>query len=160
MPNKTTLISALFFSLIFSLPVYSENSSQLMQQLLSEKTAPAGVVFEIATGANNSLQLALPAVKKHIKKLRQKFPGITIAIVTHGKEQFALKSSNTNKYKKVHDLTQQLAKDENIDLHVCGTYASWNNVSAEEFPEYVDVTAAGPATINDYIALGYRLIKL
>lgn len=160
MANKTTLIFTLFISLLFSLPVYSENSNQLMQQILSEKTAPAGVVFEIATGASNSLQWALPAIKKHIKTLRQKFPELSIAIVTHGKEQFALQSSNTKKYKKVHELTQQLSNDENIDLHVCGTYASWNNVSEEEFPKYVDVTAAGPATINDYVALGYRLIKL
>jgi len=48
----------------------------------------------------------------------------------------------------------------NIQLHVCGTYAAWNNVSEEEFPDYVDVTAAGPATINDYISLGYILIKI
>jgi len=33
-------------------------------------------------------------------------------------------------------------------------------VSAEEFPGFVDVAAAGPAQINDYRALGYILITL
>mgnify|MGYP003944741913 CR=1 FL=1 len=122
--------------------------------------APTGVVFEIVTSSANSLKWALPQTQKYIKKLREKFPGLEIAIVTHGNEQFALKSSNANKFKKVHSLTQQLTNEDNIPLHVCGTYAGWNNVSEEEFPEYVDVTAAGPATINDYVALGYILIKL
>ena len=80
--------------------------------------------------------------------------------MTHGNEQFALKKSSNKKHKKVHSLTQQLVQKNNIQLHVCGTYAAWNNVSEEEFPDYVDVTAAGPATINDYISLGYILIKI
>lgn len=57
-------------------------------------------------------------------------------------------------------MTQQLVTNDNVPLHVCGTHASWRNVGEDEFPDYVDVAAAGPATINDYIALGYTLIKI
>lgn len=160
MPNKLTLILLLFINLIFTQAVLASEANNKVEHILSQKEAPTGVVFEIVTSSNNSLEWALPKTQQYIKKLRTRFPTLEIAIVTHGDEQFALKTSNNNKFKKVHSLTQQLVSEENVPLHVCGTYASWRNVSEEEFPDYVDVTAAGPATINDYIALGYTLIKL
>jgi intracellular sulfur oxidation DsrE/DsrF family protein len=167
MPNKFTLTFILIFFNLFATPISFATDQELEQapgyrieNVLAMQQAPAGVVIEIVTGAENSLNWALPLAQKHIKKLRARFPKLEIAIVTHGSEQFSLTSNNNKKYQKVHSLTQQLAKEVSIPLHVCGTYASWNNVSEEDFPEYVDVTAAGPATINDYIALGYLLIKL
>jgi hypothetical protein len=45
-------------------------------------------------------------------------------------------------------------------VHVCGTHAGWYGVTPEDFPDYVDVTTAGPAQINDYEAMGYELIVL
>ena len=161
MPKKITLILALIFTnLLFSPASFASAESYRIENILALPQAPTGVVIEIVTGSENSLNWALPQAKKHIKKLRAKFPEIEIAIVTHGNEQFALTSANKKKFKKVHSLTEQLGKEDHVQLHVCGTFASWNNVSEEDFPEYVDVTAAGPATINDYIALGYLLLKL
>ena len=161
MPNKLTLIFVLILShFIFSPASLATDSDKKIETILSLEEAPTGVVFEIVTGSANSLNWALPKTQLFIKKLRARFPKLEIAIVTHGNEQFALQTKNSKKYKKVHSLTQQLVKENNVPLHVCGTYASWRNVEEEEFPDYVDVTAAGPATINDYIALGYTLIKL
>lgn len=172
MQSKISYIFFFLFSILFSQAAFSlestlestqepaQTATQQVKNILSLKEAPTGIVFEIVTGAENSLKWALPQTKKHIATLRKRFPNVDIAIVTHGNEQFALTTKNNKKYKKVHSLTQQLTQEDNIPLHVCGTFASWNNISEEEFPEYVDVTAAGPATINDYIALGYILIKL
>lgn len=161
MPNKLKLFIALILSPLLFLQVsLAANTNKQIEDIISLKEAPEGVVFEIVTGAANSLEWALPKTQSYIKKLRTRFPKLEIAIVTHGNEQFALKTNNNKKYKKIHSLTQQLVNDDHVPLHVCGTYASWKNVSEEEFPDYVDVTAAGPATINDYIALGYILIKL
>lgn len=161
MPNKISFVIALaLLNLFFSQAILAENTNQKIEQILSLKNSPEGIVFEIVTGADNSLEWALPKTYKLIKKLRARFPKLEMAIVTHGNEQFALKTSNNKKYKKVHSLTQQLLQKDAVQLHVCGTYANWKNVSEEEFPKYVDVTAEGPATINDYIALGYILIKL
>jgi len=139
---------------------FAKNADNQIEQLLSLPSAPGGVVFEIVTGSTNSLGWILPKAQKLIKKLRARFPKLEIVIVTHGDEQFALKTTNNNKYKKVHSITQQLVQKNNVQLHVCGTYANMKNVSEEEFPDYVDVTAEGPATIKDYIALGYTLIKM
>ena len=161
MKNKLLLLSVLFFSNLFISSIsYAENATQEVEQILNLEQAPEGIVFEIVTGAANSLEWALPQVQSHIKRLRARFPKLEIAVVTHGDEQFSLKTSNDKKYKKIHSLTQQLVQKENIPLHVCGTYAGWKGVSEEEFPDYVDVAAAGPATINDYISLGYTLIKI
>lgn len=161
MLNKFTLITVLIFSNLFITPIsHATDSNQQIEEILALKEAPAGIVFEIVTGAANSLEWALPEIQNHIKELRARFPKLEISIVTHGSEQFALQTNKNKKYKKVHSLTQQLVTNDNVPLHVCGTHASWRNVGEDEFPDYVDVAAAGPATINDYIALGYTLIKI
>lgn len=159
--NKILLESLFVFSSLFFIQVtFASSANEQIDNILSQEKAPAGIVFEIVTGSSNSLEWALPQTQKLIKKIRKRFPKLEVAIVTHGNEQFALTSNNNKKYKKVHSLTQQLVQQDNVPLHVCGTYAGWKGVSEEEFPEYVDVAAAGPATINDYKALGYILIKI
>ena len=159
--NKLLLnILFIFSSLFFIQVTFASSANEQIDDILSQDDAPAGIVFEIVTGSSNSLEWALPQTQKLIKKLRKRFPKLEVAIVTHGNEQFALTSNNNKKYKKVHSLTQQLVQQDNVPLHVCGTYAGWKGVSEEEFPEYVDVAAAGPATINDYKSLGYILIKI
>ena len=161
MLNKLLLIIVLIFSSLFSIQITlaADNNKQI-EEILALKEAPSGIVFEIVTGSSNSLDWALPKTQTYIKKLHDRFPNIDIAIVTHGKEQFALKTSNNTKHKKVHSLTQQLVQSEHVQLHVCGTYAERKNVSEEEFPDYVNVAAEGPAAIKDYISLGYILIKI
>jgi intracellular sulfur oxidation DsrE/DsrF family protein len=92
-----------------------------------------------------------------VTQLRKKFPELPVAIVTHGKEQFALTTKNADS--KTHSLVKDLVSDQ-IEVHVCGTHASWYNVMPEDFPDYVNVSATGPAQINDYEELGYELIVL
>jgi intracellular sulfur oxidation DsrE/DsrF family protein len=80
-------------------------------------------------------------------------------VVSHGKEQFALQKEHRAEYEEVHKGVQSLLGDD-VQLHVCGTHAGWFGVTTEDFPEYVDVTAAGPAQINDYENMGWDLIVL
>ena len=161
MPQKfLQIISLILLSLFFAQATHAKDTHEQVEEILSLKEAPAGIVFEIVTGESNSLEWALPETQSYIKELRARFPKLDIAIVTHGNEQFALKSNNNKKYKKVHSLTQQLVQSDHVPLHVCGTYAGWKGVNEEDFPDYVNVAAAGPATINDYVALGYTLIKI
>ena len=127
--------------------------------ILAAQEEPPGVVFEIVSSKADALNWALPQVKGYIDKLRGRFPDLPIAIVTHGQEQFALQTKNADKAQPVHSLTQQLGK-EGVTLHVCGTYAGWKGVAEEDFPEYVNVSPAGPAQINDYKAVGYVLVKI
>ena len=147
------------FTLFSSLSLASSYTEQV-DAIISKGTAPEGVVFEIVSGDPEGLRWALPEAKKSIEKLRAKFPDLDIAVVTHGREQFALQKKHKERFKKVHSLTESLVKDSGVNLHVCGTYAEWHNVTEEEFAEYADVAAAGPAQINDYINLGYTKILI
>jgi intracellular sulfur oxidation DsrE/DsrF family protein len=123
------------------------------------ETPPFGVVFEIAKGSRAALEWAIPAVKKYAQQLRKKFPDIGIAVVSHGKEQFALMKSEQDANLKVHETVKSLVADD-IPVHVCGTHASWLGKTAADFPDYVNVAPAGPTEINNYVDMGYRKIVL
>lgn len=148
-------------ALLLSIPLfaYGQSSQQQINDILKLEEEPSGVVFEIVTGQKHGLEWALPLVKKHIQTLRGRFPQLDVAIVTHGREQFALQKQPQKGKNKVHSLSQQLVK-EGVPIHVCETHAQWRGVTAEDFPEYVNVAAAGPAQINDYVAVGYILIVI
>ncbi len=136
------------------------DSEQSVNQILQLNDSPEGVVFEIVTGDADGLQWALPLTRTYIEKLRRRFPELPVAIVTHGQEQFALQKEADEEQQVVHHQVQSLTGEQNIQVHVCGTYAGWRGLSAEDFPDYVNVAAAGPAQINDYVALGYRKIVI
>mgnify|MGYP001823339748 FL=1 len=134
--------------------------SSEVDDIIARKEAPAGVVFEIVSDEPDLLGELLPSVKADIQKLRARFPDLPVAIVSHGTEQFALTSKNRSSEIQAHDLVKTLVQSEDVDVHVCGTHAGWYGVTAEEFPDYVDVTAAAPTQIDDYEAIGYELIVL
>jgi intracellular sulfur oxidation DsrE/DsrF family protein len=131
-----------------------------IDDILAGDTAPAGIVFEVVSDEEDLLKDVLPAIGNDIKRLRKRFPELDIAIVTHGDEQFALTTDHREKDPKLHAIAQTLVDDEQVSMHVCATYAAWNGVSVEEFAEFVDVSATGPAQINDYRALDYIVIML
>jgi len=137
----------------------SAQEAYSLKNILALTQPPEGVVVEIATADSAGLSWALPRAQKYVKQLRQRFKDLPIAIVTHGREQFALTRRNQTTKTKTHQSVRSLIQDSHVQVHVCGTYASWRGLSKEDFPDYVDVSAAGPAQINDYIALGYlRLV--
>lgn len=150
-------LSCILFSVSFL--ATAQTGQQKVNEILQFNEEPAGVVFEINTGKKDGLEWALPMAKKQIAQLRTRFPELDIAIVTHGREQFALQNQKKQGNPKIHSLTQQLA-GEDILLHVCGTHAEWRGITEEDFPEYVNVAATGPAQINDYISIGYILVKI
>jgi intracellular sulfur oxidation DsrE/DsrF family protein len=149
------------FLLGFILPAFvGAGNDEAISDILQLQKAPDGVVFEIVSSDPDFLKQAIPQVKKHIASLRKRFPGLSVAVVTHGDEQFALTAKNRDEYKELHNQIVSLRKDDDIPLHVCGAYASWKNVSPEEFPDYVDVSATGPAEIRQYQDFGYRKVVI
>ncbi len=135
------------------------NNQQEIEQLLAQKDAPFGVVFEIVEGNDDALQWAIPAVNKYIRQLQERFPGIGLAVVSHGSEQFGLMKSQQKENTAVHTAVQSLVASD-VPVHVCGTHASWRGKTADDFPDYVDVTPAGPTEIRNYEAMGYVLIEI
>lgn len=145
---------------LFSLSFTSHAKETSLENILALEEAPEGVVIEIVTGDNAGLSWALPRAQEYVKKLRQRFSDLPVSIVTHGREQFALTKKNQKSNKAEHKTVRSLIQDSKVQVHVCGTYAGWRGLSDEDFPDYVDVAAAGPAQVNDYIAVGYLLLVI
>lgn len=129
-----------------------------VELLLARAHPPDGVVFEIVSDEPDFLSYVLPDVRDAAKRLRQRFPGLSLAVVTHGVEQFALMEENRADFQELHASVEAMSRSGDIPVHVCGTHAGWRGVTPEEFPDYVDVAAVGPAQVNDYLALGYVLV--
>jgi len=131
-----------------------------VDRLLAADEEPVGVVFEIVEGEEDALRWALPEVARLSARLRERFPDLPIAVVTHGREQFGLLANEADgPLADIHGRAQQLRAEE-IDLHVCGVHAGWDGYTPEDFPAYVDVSASGPAQIRDYRNIGFVLIEL
>jgi len=130
-----------------------------IEGILTQPTPPFGVVFEIVEGRGDALQWAIPTVNDYVKQLRQRFPTISLAVVSHGNEQFGLMTSQQGKNAEVHDIVQSLANSD-VPVHVCGTHAAWKGKTEEDFPDYVDVAPSGPTQINNYEAMGYQVVKV
>ena len=152
----------LTFTLLAALAGFpvSAAATEEIETLLASDEAPAGVIFEIVGGDAATLGKLLSGIRADIERLRERFPGLPVAIVSHGEEQFALTTENRANDPELHAIAEGIVTGEQVDLHVCGTYAGWFGVDPGDFPDYVDVAAAGPAQINDYRALGYVLITL
>ena len=148
----------LLAALCLSTPALAEHP--LIAQLLAQDKAPPGVVFEIVTGDPQALRWAIPEVSNYAKQLRERFPKLGIAVVTHGQEMFALQTDKRSEASTVHAEIEQLVKEQHIPVHVCETYAGWRGVGAEAFPDYINVAATGPAQVKNYLALNYVLIKI
>lgn len=134
--------------------------AETVEQLLASGEAPEGVVFEVVSGDEKLLNTLLPSIIEDINRLRQRYPDLSIAVVSHGREQFALMTKNSETSAQSHNLVKQLVSQYQVEVHVCGTYAGWKGYDDNDFPAYVDVAAAGPVQINDYVKLGYSVITL
>jgi intracellular sulfur oxidation DsrE/DsrF family protein len=160
--NLFRLATLLALTLISALAASPTGAGEVesVEALLAAEENPAGVVFDVSTGDDDALVGLLPRLKADIERLRARYPDLPVAIVTHGTEQFALTRDNRDKNAGLHAITEELVSDGDVDVHVCGTHAGWFDVLPEDFPDYVDVAAAGPAQVNDYRALDYVLIVL
>lgn len=146
--------------ILFVSSSYANTDHEKIAQILALEKAPSGVVFEIASSDKDALQWAIPRIQQHTEALRKKFPGLDVAIVSHGREQFVLQEKNAKEYAEVHKAVKALSGTGDVPVHICQTFAEWNDVAPEEFPDYISVSATGPQQVRDYIELGYKLVKL
>ena len=159
MKRKLVKIATVLTALLALTSVWASAWATDVETLLAAEEAPDGVVFEIASGEKGLLSRLLPAVKADIKKLRERFPELPVAIVTHGKEQFDLLTENRDTETAAHTLAKELVNADEVNLHVCNVHAGWRNKSPEDFPDYVNVAATGPAQVRTYIDMGYVVIS-
>jgi intracellular sulfur oxidation DsrE/DsrF family protein len=137
----------------------SNEGNDDVDALLLRSDAPHGVVFEIVEGDESALEELLPGVRRAIERIIARFPQTEFAVVSHGREEFALQIEYQNKFAQIHQQVQSLVA-EDVPVHVCATHASWYGVSPEDFPEYVNVAPTGPGQIQLYLELDYELIVI
>ena len=144
--------------LLFSNILFASDKSDIAKILTLNET-PDGVVFEVIGSDGKYLTDALEKIQKYKDQLQKKFPKLDIAVVSHGSEQFALTTDNAKKFKKAHSSVKRLVASD-VPVYICETHASWRDVTAEEFPDYINVASQGPAQIKQYQELGYTLVVI
>lgn len=136
----------------------SKRGEEGLRTILSSSEPPIGVVFEIASGDDEGLNWAIPVVQSYAKQLRTKFPGIKLAVVSHGEEQFQLTRDNRRNFAAMHKQVVSLIKNQDVEIHVCGRYAASYGIDEDKFVDYVDVAAQGPAQVKAYENNGYEVL--
>ena len=130
-----------------------------IDSLLLRDEAPRGIVFEIVESDETALTELLPRIRRAILQIRARFPQTEFAVVSHGREEFALQRKQQREYAQVHQQVQSLVA-EDVPVHVCANHAGWYGVTAEDFPDYVSVAPTGQGQIAVYQQLGYDLIVI
>ncbi|MBW3696834.1 hypothetical protein EK599_14130 [Vibrio sp. T187] len=141
---------------LFSAVTYAANQQQV-DKILDLNSAPAGVAFEIMEGSQDTLAPLLKEVELYNQQLKEKFPEIKTAVLTHGSEQFALLKEQPNQQA----VEQSLSLTNNdIEVHVCGTHASWYGKTEDDFLGHVNVAKSAVEQVAEFKALGYEVIRL
>ena len=160
-PRRVTGMSRLaWLTLSFALLLadsVAANADRQIEEILNRNEAPDGIVFEIVESDEDALELILPRIRMAIERIRERYPQTDFAIVSHGREEFALQSSYQQELAPLHQQVQALVADD-VPVHVCETHAGWYGVTADDFPDYVDVAPTGPGQVSLYQELGYELI--
>lgn len=128
--------------------------------LIQAGEAPEGVVFDIETLDKNALNELTAFVVKQVELVKDKYPDVDVAIVSHGTEEYALQQSAQKEYAPIHDMFNQLVSTKEVSVHVCGAVAGLKGLSQEDFPDFVSYSESGMAQINDYKALDYVVIVI
>ena len=157
-------LPSLLICLLFWGVVHSSTAEMLPEQeeieaiVLGE--APEGVLFTVMEQDEEALQWVLPRILHYTRQLREEWPELPVAVVSHGEEMLGLLTEFRSLYPDVHDNLWQLMNRYNVAFHVCGSFAAFSDVEASEFPDYVDVVPFGPAQIADYRQLGYEVVSI
>lgn len=131
-----------------------------IQSILQADRPPTGILFTIYEYEEDALEWVIPRLSHYVDLIRRSFPALPIAVVSHGDEILTLTREQASIYQDIHKKIKNLVKRQHISFHICGSYAAYNGLSEEDFPEYIDVVPFGPSQITDYEAIGYELIEL
>jgi len=152
------VLRVLLIVVTYTVSHHSIAANDDLDSIYARQQAPTGVVFEIVDWDDDYLQRAIPWVNQQIISLREKFPGLDIAVVSHGSEQFALLKDSDAAYPEVHSNVQRLITDHDITLELCLGHANMKGFNQDDFPAYVDIEASGPSQISAYESLGYEKV--
>jgi len=144
--------------LLFSQQLFASTDEEVKAIVDAEKP-PVGVVFDVDEWDNEALTWAVPAIEQYVQQLHARFPGLKIAIVSHGDEEFALMRRARNRFSGVHTKVKSLV-DNDVQFYVCAGHALMNGQSERDFVEFVKPVPAGVVKVADYRRQGYVYIRV
>ena len=121
---------------------------------------PEGVLFLVMEQDEEAFKWVLPRVIHYTQQLREKWEDLTVVVLSHGEEMFALRAEYRPLYEKMHQDVLMLVSKHHVLFQVCGSYANFSNVAPSEFPDYIDVVPFAPAEIENYRLMEFKIINL
>ena len=85
-------------------------------------------------------------------------PGLPVAVVSHGQEQFSLLRENEGTYENIHELARTFLTEQSVPVQVCGNHAGMYGHDADDYPDYVEVVDAAPREIRRFRDRGYAIV--
>jgi intracellular sulfur oxidation DsrE/DsrF family protein len=140
--------------MLLAWPAWATSSDDTIEEILARQTAPAGVVFDVDEWDIDALKWGIPLIRDYVDRLRERFPEIEIAVVSHGDEEFALLKRARENYRSVHQGVEALVNDQ-IPVHICAGHAIMNGYSESGFVDYVERVSSGVDTVADYRMRGF-----
>lgn len=129
-----------------------------INEILNAGEAPPGIVFVIYEYDESALTWIMPRLVYYVTLIHQRFPGLSVAVVSHGEEMLSLTKENADIYPEAHFDLETLVKELDVLFHVCGSFATLNDIAESDFPDSIDVVPFGPAQVSDYKSLDYVVI--
>jgi intracellular sulfur oxidation DsrE/DsrF family protein len=125
-----------------------------------ETGQPDGVVFLVMDHDIEAYYWVLPRLERYVRMLREAWPQLPLAVLSHGDEIFSLLARNESEYPSFHQRLRDLVSTYELDVQVCGAYASMSGVDETEFADFVDVVPSAPSQVTDYRHMGYQVVNL
>jgi intracellular sulfur oxidation DsrE/DsrF family protein len=132
---------------------------ELIEELVARDELP-GVLFLIMDDDDEALEWVLPRLLQYSAQLREKWPEMPISVLSHGQEMFGLLQKYATLYPHLHADLKRLVTQYKVTFHVCETFAAMADVAPSEFPDYVDVVPFGPAEIENYRRLDFKVVSV
>jgi len=141
-------------------PSYKDFPEQSEIDDIRTAEKPEGVLFLVMEQDEEAFNWVLPRVIHYTQQLRDKWKDLTIVVLSHGEEMFALRAEYRPLYEKMHQDVLMLVSKHEVLFQVCGSYANFSNVAPSEFPDYIDVVPFAPAEIENYRLMEFKIINL
>lgn len=166
---QSCLLAYVRLFLIVFIAIHSVSANERPEELpeleeilaiIQGDTLPEGVIFTVYEYEEDALEWVVPRLSYYVDLLRAHSQNLPIAVVSHGDEILSLTNEQRTIYKNVHTALKQLVDVKAVSFHICGSYADYNGLTEQDFPDYIDVVPFGPAQISDYQSVGYQMIEL
>ena len=128
--------------LLLSSAVIANYTHPSVNRLIQGNDEPVGVVFELVENDKSTWEWAAPMIQDLRIQLKEKYPEIEIAVVSHGREQFQLIKKRAKRQKQAISILEELVNQEQVNLHVCGTHSSWFGIKPSGYIDIVDVVGS------------------